>query len=295
MNVIEAKDLVVRFDGIAVLKKLSWEIEEGKITALIGPNGSGKTTFIRTLLNIYPYKGLLTVLGCASNKLSNINLQKIGYMADGQEIPTWMTAKTFFSFCKSMYPTWDDVLCSKMIHDLEIPLHKPITHFSRGMKAKTALIAALAYKPSLLILDEPFSGLDPKVRDEVIQNILELVRETQLSVLISSHDLPEVEQIADSVGFLFKGKIKEYGSLDTILMRFKRVVVSIPSSIDSKSISRESWLETSYRENRLEFVESQFDEQELRNWLETNISGSTITSVTPMSLKDIYLQFSASN
>lgn len=295
MNVIEAKDLVVRLDGIAVLKKLSWEIEEGKITALIGPNGSGKTTFIRTLLNIYPYKGLLTVLGCASNKLSNINLQQIGYMADRQEIPSWMTVKTFLSFCKSMYPTWDDVLCSKMIHDLEIPLHKPITHFSRGMKAKTALIAALAYRPSLLILDEPFSGLDPEVRDEVIQNILELVRETQLSVLISSHDLPEVEQIADSVGFLFKGKIKEYGSLDTILMRFKRVVVSISSSIDSKSISRESWLETSYRENRLEFVESQFDEQELRNWLETNISGSTISSVTSMSLKDIYLQFSASN
>lgn len=291
MNIIEAKGLVVRLDGIAVLKKLSWVIEQGKITALLGPNGSGKTTFIRTILNIYPYNGELTVLGTPSYKLSNLNLQKIGYMADGQEIPIWMTPKIFLSFCKSMYPTWDNDLCSKMVKDLDIPLNKPITFFSRGMKAKTALIAALAYKPSLLILDEPFSGLDPKVRDEVTQNILELVRETQLSVLISSHDLPEVEQIADSVGFLFKGKMKAHGSLDALLTRFKRVIVSLPSS---SYITRESWLVTSQGANRLEIVESQFEDEELRNWLTTNIPGSTITSVTPMSLKEIYLQLSAS-
>ncbi len=118
---------------------------------------------------------------------------------ENQRLPEWMTVEQLINFCRPMYPTWDPAFCTKLLEEFDLPLDRKLKHLSRGMKMKAALLTSLAYRPRLLVLDEPFSGLDPLVRDEVIRGMLELTEQENWTVLISSHDIDEVERLADWV------------------------------------------------------------------------------------------------
>src|SRR5687767_15971650 len=117
-----------------------------------------------------------------------------------------MTVAELLAYCRPFYPTWDERLSRKLLDDFELPAGVRISRLSRGMRVKAALVTALAYRPRLLVLDEPFSGLDPVVRDDLVHGVLERAGEEQWSVLLASHDLDEVEPLVDDVAFLDGGR-----------------------------------------------------------------------------------------
>jgi len=199
----------------------------GAIYALLGPNGAGKTTTIKVLMNLLePTAGSATVLGVDSRRLGPRDLARIGYVADGMPLPDWMTLQVFLDYCRPFYPTWDRDLENKLAAKFELPLERRLKHFSRGMKMKAALIAALAYRPTLLVLDEPFSGLDPVVRDDFIRGVLEVSSLGDWTVFLSSHDIEEVERLADWIAVLEQGQLRFAEPLDSLLRRFRRIEVT---------------------------------------------------------------------
>src|SRR5206468_10748038 len=130
----------------------------------------------------------------------------IGYVSENQRLPGWMTVSELLAYCRPFYPSWDESLCRQLIADFDLPLGAKIRRLSRGMRVKVALVSSLAYRPRLLVLDEPFSGLDPLVRDELIEGLVESAEQT--TILISSHDLTEIESFASHVGYLDHGRLQ---------------------------------------------------------------------------------------
>ena len=172
---IETERLARSFGRKTVLRDVDLRVPTGSIYAFLGPNGAGKTTTIKVLLNLLePSGGTAHVLGTRSTRLGPQHRQSIGYVSENQELPLWMTAEQLCAFCKPLYPTWDDELCERLLIQFALPRKSRLRSFSRGMRMKAALVVALAFRPKLLVLDEPFSGLDPVVRDELIEGILEM-------------------------------------------------------------------------------------------------------------------------
>jgi ABC-2 type transport system ATP-binding protein len=205
---IETVDLTRRFGRLEAVSGLTLRVPAGSIFALIGPNGAGKTTAIKLLLNLLrPTRGQALVLGTDARRLGPRELARIGYVSENQRLPEWMTPSQLIAYVKPLYPTWDDALCGKLRQDLALNTETPLRSLSRGTRMKVALLISLAYRPELIILDEPFTGLDPLVRDELIRALLELTGEHHWTTLISSHDIDEVERLADSIAFIDNGRI----------------------------------------------------------------------------------------
>src|SRR4029078_12944381 len=132
--------------------------------------------------------------------------QKIGYVSENQQMPGWMTIDYWLQYLKPFYPTWDSDYERALLEQFSLPLDRKLRQLSRGMWMKTALVSALAYRPRLLVLDEPFSGLDPLVREDLIQGLLDVASETTL--FISSHDLADIETFATHIAFLSEGRLR---------------------------------------------------------------------------------------
>src|ERR1019366_8410794 len=145
----------------------------------------------------------------------------IGYVSETQEMPDSMTVGAFLSYLRPFYPTWDLALEKQLLSDFALPLDRELRHLSRGMRMKAAFASTLCYRPALLVLDEPFSGLDPLVRDELIQGLLDRIGET--TIFLSSHDLAEIESFASHVGYLEQGSLLFSEEMTTLSNRFRRV------------------------------------------------------------------------
>jgi len=196
--VIQTENLTKKFRKTKAVDHLSLKVPEGSIYAFLGPNGAGKTTTIKLLMNIiFPTSGNAEVLGVPSRLIGPEQFQQIGYVSENQKIPGWMTVPQLVNYCKPMYPTWDDDFCKRLLAQFDLPNDVKLKSMSRGMKVKAMLLSSLAYRPKLLVLDEPFSGLDPLVRDEFIRGILELTETEGWTVFVSSHDIEEVDRLAD--------------------------------------------------------------------------------------------------
>jgi ABC-2 type transport system ATP-binding protein len=195
---LETYDLHRRFGRTDALNGVNLGLEEGSVFGLVGPNGAGKTTLVKTLMNIIePTRGRASVLGTSSRRLGPAEFQQIGYVSESQDLPDWMTVGYLMDYLKPFYPRWDDARARELLTQFELPLNRKLKHLSRGMRMKAALASSLAYRPRLLVLDEPFSGLDPLVREEFVQGLVEAAEET--TMLISSHDLAEIESFATHV------------------------------------------------------------------------------------------------
>jgi ABC-2 type transport system ATP-binding protein len=216
---IETVNLTRRFGRLDAVEGLNLSVETGNIFALIGPNGAGKTTTIKLLLNLLrPTRGRAFVLGTDAQRLGPRELARIGYVSENQRLPDWMTPSQLIAYVRPFYPTWDDTLCRKLRHDLALNADDmPLRALSRGTRMKAALLVSLAYRPELIILDEPFTGLDPLVREELIRALLELTGEYRWTTLISSHDIDEVERLADAIAFIDKGRIVFTESVQTLI------------------------------------------------------------------------------
>ena len=221
--VIETVELTRRFGKLDAVEGLNLQVNAGSLFAFVGPNGAGKTTTIKMLLNLLkPTSGKAIVLGTDSRRIGPRELARIGYVSENQELPDWMTVEELIAYVRPFYPTWDDALCGKLRRDLDLTSRLPVRAFSRGMRMKAALLVSLAYRPELVVLDEPFSGLDPLARDELIRALLELTGERTWTTLISSHDIDEVERLADSIAFVDNGRIFITESVQELIEKYRR-------------------------------------------------------------------------
>ncbi|MEN8254199.1 MAG: ABC transporter ATP-binding protein [Verrucomicrobiota bacterium] len=288
-NVIQTNGLMKTYRGKPAVDHLDLEVPEGSIYAYLGPNGAGKTTTIKLLMNIvFPTSGNSEVLGIPSSKIGPEQFQQIGYVSENQKIPGWMTVPQLINYCKPMYPTWDDGFCKRLLAQFDLPNDVKLKSMSRGMKVKAMLLSSLAYRPKLLVLDEPFSGLDPLVRDEFIRGVLELTETEGWTVFISSHDIDEVERLADWVGFIDKGSLQLSEKRETLQNRFRQVEVILPEGAEVPKQLPKEWLVPEQAGHAFRFVESRFG----------NRSGELFQSIfpsigsydpQPLSLREIYL------
>ena len=181
-DAIRAVDLVMNFHSVPVLNGLNMTVEEGSVFGLVGPNGAGKTTTIKILMNIHrATSGHAEILGVDSRSIGPDLLAQIGYVSENQEMPEWMTVEYLLAYLKPFYATWDDDRAAELLKQFDLPPARKLSHLSRGMWMKAALASSLAYRPRLLVLDEPFSGLDPLVREDLIEGMLESAAKQQFS------------------------------------------------------------------------------------------------------------------
>jgi ABC-2 type transport system ATP-binding protein len=204
MNAIELKGLKKSFPDFT-LGPVDLAVPEGTILGLIGENGAGKSTTIKLMLGLLRTDGgSITILGQDAKKLDK---NEIGVVLDEPGFPSLLNAKEIRSFLKDIYRNWDDAAWQDYMRRFELPQEKKFTEFSKGMKMKFAISAAMSHHARLLILDEPTSGLDPVVRDEVVGILSEFTREPDHSVLLSSHIVSDLEKLCDYIAFLHKGQL----------------------------------------------------------------------------------------
>jgi ABC-2 type transport system ATP-binding protein len=287
-SAIQTENLVKKFRRVEALKGLNLQVPQGAIYALVGPNGSGKTTAIKILMNILePTSGRAQILDADSTQLEGKAFTTIGYVSENQELPLWMRVDYFLAYLRPFYPTWDRKLEKELIKKFELPLDRKLRDLSRGMRMKAALASVLAYHPRLIVLDEPFSGLDPLVRDELIEGMLE--RAEEATVLISSHDLGEIESFASHVGYLEDGALLFSDEMQMLADRFREVELTLSSPADLPQNLPASWMQASSAATVVRFIESDFNEE--RTTAETTkIFGEYRNlTFTPMSLRSIFL------
>ncbi len=218
-NAIELKDLTKRYKSFT-LDHISLTLPAGCILGFIGENGAGKSTTIKSMLGlIRPGGGEIRLLGKNPLKDRSI-MEDVGVVLDSGFFPCSMTARQVGYMLESIYKNWDSEKYRDLTEKFELPEKTKLKGYSRGMIMKLSLAAALSHHPRLLILDEATSGLDPVVRDDILDLLLEYIQDEQNSVFLSSHITGDLEKISDYVVFLHQGKIVLSGEKDLLLDRY---------------------------------------------------------------------------
>ena len=220
MNALEIRNLTKSYPGFT-LDNLNLTLPSGCIMGLIGENGAGKSTTIKLILDmIHKDSGSITILG--KDNTDNIELTKedIGVVMDEVGIPECLTVKQVGNVMKHTFRNWDDTEYTRLIQKLALPDKKQFKEFSRGMKMKLGIAIALSHNAKLLILDEATSGLDPVVRDEVVEMFSDFTRDENHSILISSHIVSDLEKLCDYVAFLHNGKLLLCEEKDQLLAEY---------------------------------------------------------------------------
>jgi ABC-2 type transport system ATP-binding protein len=291
------------------LQPTTLTVPGGSVFALVGHNGAGKTTLIKLLMNILvPTEGSSTVLGQPSTALTGAAFENIGYVSENQDLPTWMTVQQFLDYLAPFYPQWN---LGDLVTRLDLPLNRKLKHLSRGMLMKAALASVLAFSPQLIVMDEPFSGLDPLVRDELIEALIAHTKATGATVLISSHDLAEIEAFATHIGFLHQGKFLFNEELSTLSARFREVTISFapvitpsavegspamitPAEIAFPADHPTSWLLLENLGNAVRFTHTQADTENIQAQVAAAFPAATAVQVLPMNLRSIFLALAKS-
>ena len=268
MNAIEIKNLTKSYPGFQ-LDRLNLNLPKGYIMGLVGENGAGKSTTIKLLLGMLrPDSGESRLLGQTVP-----NMEDIGVVLDESGFPECLNALQVGKVLSEIYKRWDMEYYYALLRRFSLPLEKKFSDFSKGMKMKLSIAAALAHKPSLLILDEATSGLDPVVRDDVLDLLMDFTRDGNHSILISSHIVSDLEKLCDYIAFLHKGKLMLMEEKDTL---YDRYVVVLCSSEELASIP--SHAVKGKKESRYG-IEAIVD----RSYVPENIT------TTPISIEDLFI------
>ena len=208
-NILELQQICKTFPkSNFILDKLSFSLPYGAILGFVGENGAGKTTTIGCILNtVRKDSGMVKLFGKEMRDIDTDIREKIGVVYDGDNFPGFWTAKQLSQVMEGIYTQWDNALFQKYLEDFHLPVKQKIKNYSRGMTMKLAIAAALSHHPQLLILDEATSGLDPIMRDEMLDVFLEFVQEESHSILLSSHITSDLEKVADYITFIHNGKL----------------------------------------------------------------------------------------
>jgi len=285
--IVHADNVCKRFGRVAALQGLSFRVPEGSMFALIGANGAGKTTTIKVLMNILePTAGDATVLDVASRTLSPAELAQIGYVSEHQEMPGRMTVSAYLDYLRPFYPSWDRTLEADILGQFRLPPARRIKDLSHGMRLKMALACALPFRPKLLVLDEPFSGLDPLVRDELMERLK--CQAGEMTVLISSHELAEIEDLTTHVAFLDRGTLLFQEALADLKSRLRHVRVTLAADARVPTQTPKEWLDVRATGNELSFIDTQFSEPQLTARVAALLTNVRRIDAQPIALRSIY-------
>ncbi|TAG09319.1 MAG: ABC transporter ATP-binding protein [Verrucomicrobia bacterium] len=284
-TIIEARNLGKRYRQKDAVHALSLSLPAGRACAFLGRNGAGKTTTIKMLAGlIRPDSGSCSLFGQDSQHLRPEDWQKTGYVSENQELYDWMTGEQLIAFTSKLYPSWDKPFEKELLEKLGIPLRRRVSFCSRGEKVKLALLLAMAFRPRLLILDEPFAGLDPLVRSEFLDTVLEITHQNDWSIFFSTHDVDDVEKLADDVVIIDEGRLQVSESLDSLQNRFRRIDLQGPHEPLMKTAAI---LGLERHADHSRFIHSAFNSETLAT-LEANHSEAHI-DVSTISLKEIFI------
>lgn len=219
MNALEIKNVTKKYKGFT-LDNINLTLPSGCIMGLIGENGAGKSTLIKAILGMIKYDGTISVLGAEGNaELLNAK-QDIGVVLDQSYFPDGINVKQVNSIMKNTYENWDENEFFGYIDKFSLPLDRAFKDYSRGMRMKLSMAVALSHKAKLLILDEPTGGLDPIVRDEIVDILYDYTRAEDHSVLMSSHILSDLEKLCDYIAFIHEGKLVFVDEKDALTERY---------------------------------------------------------------------------
>jgi ABC-2 type transport system ATP-binding protein len=306
---ILTEQLAKTYGSNQALQPTSLNVPAGAVFALVGHNGAGKTTLIKLVMNILtPSSGGAQVLGMPAATLTGAAFERIGYVSENQDMPTWMTVKQYLDYLAPFYPTWN---LGDLPQRLELPMDRKLKNLSRGMLMKAALASVLAFKPSLIVMDEPFSGLDPLVRDELIEALIAHTRATGATVFISSHDLAEIEAFATHIGFLHQGRFLFNEELSSLSARFREVLVTFaptvtpstvegmpalvtPALIPTPAHPPASWLLLERHGDSIRFIHTQADTADIPAEVAANLPGASSVQTGAMNLRSIFLALAKS-
>ncbi|HPA51204.1 MAG TPA: ABC transporter ATP-binding protein [Thermoanaerobaculia bacterium] len=215
------------------LDDVSFRLEPGQILGFVGPNGAGKSTTIRILMALVrPDAGDVEVLGCRMPDEQVRAKREVGFVSEEMRLFPGATIGWHVGFVRSVFPgAWDDRYAARLLQRFHLHREQRVKGLSHGEQVKAALLLALARRPRLLVLDEPTVGLDPVARQEVIGELMEVVRDEERSILFSSHNTLDVEQICDQIAFIDRGRIVDSGDKEAFLERWRRLSLELPATI----------------------------------------------------------------
>ena len=221
MAIVDIERLSYRYGKTQALRDLTLQVNEGSIYGLLGRNGSGKTTLLQILAGLrHPASGVARVLGKDVRHFSAKDRIEVGYIAEGQQLPGWMRLGELEAYLAPLYPTWDAALANTLRARFGLNATQRVKTLSRGEQMKATLLCALAPRPKLLIMDEPFTGIDVLTKDDLVRGLLESSGREGWTVLICSHDIGELDLLIDAVGIIDRGQLLLSDTMDAVRERF---------------------------------------------------------------------------
>lgn len=253
-SVLEVRELTKSYGTNLACDRVNLQIRPGTTFGLLGPNGAGKSTLIRMLMGLTPFdSGSIVLFGTETALTSPAMRQRVGYVPELHHIYRWMSIARVVRFASRLYERWDQELAEEMLAKFQLPPQARVGTLSKGMTAKLGLVIALAHNPEFLILDEPASGLDPIIREDFLESVLQKHTCRGRAILFSSHHVDDVERVADEVGIMVNGRLAIRGSVEDLRSRIKRIRIvlpdgrlpaPVPPAVCSQRLVRRDWIVT---------------------------------------------------
>jgi ABC-2 type transport system ATP-binding protein len=256
MMMIETDRLSLRYGKHDAVNEVTLAVPEGATYALVGPNGAGKSTLLRLLLGVVtPHHGSVRLFGRDVASLAIADRARLAYVAEGLALPSRMRLDALLAWLAPLYSTWDTTLAQTLCERFSLDPSRRIGSYSRGEQMKAAVLCALAPRPRVLLMDEPFTGMDVLVKDELVRGLLSAATAEGCTTVISSHDVAELELICDWVGMLKQGRLTLSCTMDAARDRFRHVeVVAAEGTQLSPRMVPSEWMDVRQSGRRMAFV-----------------------------------------
>jgi ABC-2 type transport system ATP-binding protein len=288
--VIETTELRKDYEGVEAVRGLTLQVPAGSIYGFLGRNGAGKTTTIKVLLGMARATGgHARVFGLAADaQESSVEIRRrTGFVSDDKDLYDYMDVEAMIRFTAAFFPRWRADLEQRYLRTFELPLNRKVKALSRGTRTKLALLLALCRGAQLLILDEPTSGLDPAMTEEVLQALVTHVASEEMTVFFSSHQIAEVDQIADHIAIIDRGRAVVTGALDDLRENFRRIQLVFEGDAPNPAF-RSPGVERVRRQGRVLTVLSSAGADRILD--EARALQPVSVDVVPVTLKEIFLE-----
>ena len=267
------------------LRNIHFSVERGTVAGLIGPNGAGKSTTMRILMGlVQPDTGTVSTLGKSISSSEAAAKQDIGYFSDDMRLYKPESIGWHMQFVRSLYPTWDEAYATQLLDRFGLISQQIVKGLSHGQRVKAMLLLILARRPKLLILDEPTNGLDPVAKQEILTELMRVVEDDSRTILYSSHNTQDVEQISDSITFIDRGRVIASSNRDEFLEKWKRIKLHAPEGWKNPNVDGLR-LDSCHRNLHVLSL-SQFRDQVPAQLLDPAV---VIEAIEPMTLEEIFV------